>query len=52
MYGFYDECKRRFSVKIWKTFTSCFNSLPVAAVIDDKIFCLHGGLSPDLKNVS
>lgn len=28
-----------------------FNTLPVAAIIDDKIFCCHGGLSPDLSNV-
>ncbi|KAG9154202.1 hypothetical protein Leryth_000668 [Lithospermum erythrorhizon] len=48
IYGFYDECKRRFNVRLWKTFTDCFNCLPVAALIDDKILCMHGGLSPDL----
>ena len=32
IYGFYDECKRRYSIKLWKTFTDCFNCLPVAAV--------------------
>lgn len=41
--------KRRYNVKLWKMFTDCFNCLPVAALIDDKIFCMHGGLSPDLK---
>eukprot|EP00048_Salpingoeca_helianthica_P002018 m.53825 g.53825 ORF g.53825 m.53825 type:complete len:297 (+) comp11852_c2_seq1:158-1048(+) len=51
VYGFYDECKRRFSLKIWKTFTDCFNVLPVAAVIEKKIFCVHGGLSPDLTTI-
>lgn len=51
IYGFYDECKRRFNVRIWKTFTDCFNCLPVAALIDEKILCMHGGLSPDLKNL-
>lgn len=49
IYGFYDECKRRYSIKIWKTFTDCFNCLPVAAVIAERIFCCHGGLSPELK---
>ena len=49
IYGFYEECKRRYSVKLWKTFTDCFNCLPVAAIVDDKIFCCHGGLSPHLK---
>ncbi|CAO2163135.1 unnamed protein product [Urochloa humidicola] len=52
IYGFYDECKRRFSVRLWKLFTDCFNCLPVAAVIDDKILCMHGGLSPDLDSLS
>ncbi|CAN7140284.1 unnamed protein product, partial [Brassica rapa subsp. narinosa] len=51
IYGFYDECKRRFSVRLWKVFTDSFNCLPVAAVIDDKILCMHGGLSPDLTSV-
>jgi len=51
IYGFYDECKRRHSIKLWKTFTDCFNCLPIAAIIDEKIFCMHGGLSPDLKTM-
>lgn len=51
IYGFFDECKRRFGVKIWKTFIDCFNCLPIAAIIDDTIFCCHGGLSPDLTFV-
>ena len=51
IYGFYDECKRRFNVRLWKIFTDCFNSLPVAALIDEKILCMHGGLSPELANL-
>lgn len=51
IYGFYDECKRRYNVRLWKVFTDCFNCLPVAALIDDKILCMHGGLSPDLYNL-
>jgi len=51
IYGFYDECKRRYSIKIWRTFTECFNCMPVAAIVDEKIFCMHGGLSPDLNHM-
>jgi len=51
VYGFYDECKRRYSIRLWKTFTDCFNCLPIAALIEEKIFCMHGGLSPDLKTM-
>ena len=50
MYGFYEEVKRRYNIKLWKTFTDVFNCLPVAAIIDEKILCMHGGLSPELKN--
>ena len=52
MYGFYDECKRKYSIRIWKEFQNVFNCLPIAALINDKILCFHGGLSPELKAVS
>ncbi|KAI9353471.1 phosphoprotein phosphatase PPZ [Obelidium mucronatum] len=48
VYGFYDECKRRCNLKIWKVFTDVFNCLPIAAIVAGKIFCVHGGLSPSL----
>lgn len=51
IYGFYDECKKRYNIKLWKTFTDCFNCFPVAALIDDKILCMHGGLSPELNSI-
>jgi len=51
IYGFYEECKERYGLKIWHKFNDCFNCLPLAAIIEDKILCIHGGLSPDLKNL-
>ncbi len=51
-YGFYDECKRRYSLKTFKTFNECFNCLPIAAIINKKIFCMHGGLSPELHSLN
>lgn len=51
IYGFYDECKRRYNIKLWKMFIDVFNCLPVAALIDDRILCMHGGLSPELQSL-
>ncbi|KAI0936392.1 serine/threonine protein phosphatase Pzh1 [Taiwanofungus camphoratus] len=51
VYGFYDECKRRCNIKTWKTFIDVFNSLPIAAIVASKIFCVHGGLSPSLHSM-
>ena len=51
VYGFYDECKRRCNIKVWKTFIDTFNTLPIAAIVAGKIFCVHGGLSPSLKHM-
>ena len=42
--------KRKYNLKLWKIFSDVFNVMPVAALIDDKILCMHGGLSPELEN--
>ena len=52
MYGFYEECQRKYgNANAWKHCTEVFDYLNVAAVIDDKILCVHGGLSPDIVTV-
>ena len=51
IYGFYDELKKRYNVKLWKRFSELFNMMPIAAVIENSIFCVHGGLSPELTSI-
>ena len=51
LYGFFDECKRRYTVKLWRVFCDCFNCLPIVAVVESSIMCMHGGLSPEFVSM-
>jgi serine/threonine-protein phosphatase PPG1 len=43
-YGFYTECVRKYhSARVWKIFTDMFDFLTLSVVIDNQIFCVHGG---------
>jgi len=37
---------------VWKYLTDLFDYLPLAAIVDNKLFCLHGGLSPEISDIS
>ena len=52
VYGFYDECLRKYgNANVWKYITDMFDHLPLAATVDNEIFCPHGGLSPSLDSL-
>src|SRR5271156_5241452 len=52
VYGFYDECLRKYgNANVWKYFTDLFDYLPLTAIVDNQIFCLHGGLSPSIDTL-
>ena len=52
MYGFYDECQRKYgNANPWRYCTELFDWCPLAALVDGTVLCVHGGLSPQIRTV-
>jgi diadenosine tetraphosphatase ApaH/serine/threonine PP2A family protein phosphatase len=48
VYGLHSECTSRFVMKVYSAFVDSFSALPIAAVINNCVFCVHGGIAPEL----
>ncbi len=52
VYGFYDEVVRKYgNANPWKYCTEVFDCLGIAALVDGRIFCIHAGLSPEIRTI-
>lgn len=53
-YTFSRECETKFGSfgkQLWKTFNKVFNVMPIAAIVDNEIFCAHGGIPKTIQNI-
>ncbi|OHT15251.1 Serine/threonine-protein phosphatase PP1-2 [Tritrichomonas foetus] len=52
IYGFRQQVIQTFdSISPWEKVNDAFDFMPLAALIDGQIFCVHGGISPLLKSI-
>jgi serine/threonine-protein phosphatase PP1 catalytic subunit len=48
LFGFCGECQRRSTLAVWEAVMQVFDALPLAALLNNKVFLCHGGISPYL----
>ncbi len=41
----------KYDQSIYDQIMDLFDALPIAALVNNKFLCIHGGISPDIKNV-
>jgi diadenosine tetraphosphatase ApaH/serine/threonine PP2A family protein phosphatase len=46
------ECQNKYgNTNVWEYFTDMFDYLPISCIIDQDMFCVHGGLSPSIETI-
>ena len=51
-YNFREQCIKNYDDEVYETFSEAFEMLPIAAIVNNHILSLHGGISPQLNDLS
>lgn len=52
IYGFKDECLSKSSKAVYRSFLESFRTLPLCAILNYRVFCVHGGISQYIKTIA
>jgi diadenosine tetraphosphatase ApaH/serine/threonine PP2A family protein phosphatase len=53
-FGFLEECEAKYGLAAYNQFMGCFESLPIAALLNTsygQFLCVHGGISKDIQTI-
>jgi len=51
-HNFWSDCIVKYDQEIYDLMMESFDKLPICAIINGKFLAVHGGLSPDVLDVS
>uniref|UniRef100_A0A1I7Z071 Serine/threonine-protein phosphatase n=1 Tax=Steinernema glaseri TaxID=37863 RepID=A0A1I7Z071_9BILA len=56
IYGFFQEVNTKMdnadeAFEVWRAFNDLFAMLPLAALVQNRILCMHGGISPHIESL-
>ena len=51
-FTFRKECLEKYDLEIYENIMEMFDSLPLVCIVNDLYFCVHGGISPELRELA
>lgn len=51
-FNFKREAEYKYSLRVYNAMVAAFDCLPLCCIVDNRFFCVHGGLSPELKTIA